>query len=129
MNLAWVFPTYIAWHYSIGVRKVVELWKTFLWFTLKFFSIRNLFQTLFSPFQRLNEKSGGLLDFEKLLESFVVNTIMRILGLLLRSSLIIIGLISWVGVLVLGAAFFVAWILMPFILGIMIIYGFILLIP
>lgn len=57
------------------------IWKNLLWFFAQFFSLVLLSKTLFQPFKRLRD------------ESFIVNVIMRVAGFLLRSFVIILGII------------------------------------
>ncbi|MFT5179743.1 MAG: ABC-type siderophore export system fused ATPase/permease subunit [Candidatus Paceibacteria bacterium] len=122
MNLILVIPCYLAWHYTFAFRNIFGLWKNFSWFTLRFFSVSKLLRTIFSPFKRLTEQSSGF-GFQKMLESFVVNILMRIVGFFMRSILIIMGLIFLVLVSILTILFTVVWIVLPFVVGLVVVYS------
>ena len=73
--------------------------------------------TLFSPWHRMNEGYSGQLTFEDTIGTFIVNTIMRIVGAIVRSIFIILGLICIAISFVVGLIAFCAWVLMPLILA------------
>lgn len=104
---------YIGWHYGAGVASFLSVWRDFLWFAYNFFSIPVLLRTLFSPFQRLNEEYKRRLDVGAFLSVFAVNTIMRFVGAAARSCIIFMGVVSIVLIALVGAALFVAWLLLP----------------
>jgi len=82
---------YLVWHYSRAFRDIFSLWFNFMWFVTHFFSIPLLFRTLFSPWKRLSdeyERAG----IEKMAETFVFNLMSRVLGGVVRSIFLGIGL-------------------------------------
>lgn len=109
-----VFPYYLAWHYTRAILDFFDLWKNFLWFVFQFFSIPLLLKTLFAPFKRLKEKgSGDVTDLEGFLEALVVNTIMRLVGFIFRSVVIVFGLLTYTVTLFAGIVAFFLWLLLP----------------
>lgn len=113
MKLLTLVPYYLSWHYTQGVKDLLNLWKTFLWFLPNFFSIGTLLKTLFSPFQRLNENYRGGLDIENFFSTLIVNTLMRLVGFIIRSMLIVIGILAFALTLLLGLFVFLGWLLLP----------------
>jgi hypothetical protein len=110
------FPTYFKWHYGRALVEAFAIWKTFLWFTLHEFRVGLHLRTLFSRFHRLGEEyEGSAIDFAEIASAFLVNTIMRIVGVLLRLVVIVMGLIAFFVVLIGGGIFFVFWIAYPLI--------------
>ncbi len=77
-----------------------------------FFSIKDLAKTLFAPFRQdsieLKNAPAGLR-----IQALGENLISRFLGLLIRLSLIAVGLISLIFTLLLGLVLFLAWPLLP----------------
>ena len=118
------FVQYISWHYHRAYKESYNIWSTFLWFILKTFAISFHLQNLFSKFSRLGEtyKGGGLGDR---LGAFIVNFLMRLVGVFLRIFVILLGLVLWLFVLVGGLAFFVAWTLYPLIVVAFLLFAFV----
>jgi hypothetical protein len=114
---------YFRWHYGRGVVGYLSIWKTFLWFVPRFFSLAMLLQTLFSPWHRLKESYKGGFSFEALMEMLVVNILMRIVGFFVRTVVILIGILSEVVLLVGGGIAFVLWFVAPFLVPISFIIG------
>ncbi len=102
---------YFFWHYTIAFVDFFYVWKNFFWFCFHFFSMSTMLRTLFYPWKRIKEeRSGGLENF---FASLIVNTIMRTIGFLMRTILLLLGVLSLFGVFVLGVISLVFWIFMP----------------
>jgi hypothetical protein len=104
---------YVAWHYSRALTDLSRNIMNIIWFLYHFFSIPILLATFFSPFQRLDESYGKGLDLERIGSVFVVNTLMRVVGICARTMFIAAGLASIAIAAVGGAAIFVAWLAAP----------------
>jgi len=113
MNFFLLFPYYFSWHYTRAIKDMVGIWFNFVWFIYNFFSIKILAQTLFSPIKRLKEGNARSFDIEKLLENFVVNFVMRVVGFFSRASVIFVGLLSVFLTLLLGVIAFLVWLSLP----------------
>lgn len=124
MSFFSIIPQYISWHYTVAFFELFLLWKNFSWFLWNFFSIKILFKTLLAPFRRL-DVGRKKFDVESFFESLVVNTLMRLLGLILRSVLIILGILSLCFLFIFFVGFLLLWVLLPFILLGMLILGFV----
>jgi hypothetical protein len=115
MNLTAFLREYLVWHYAIAPRELIALWKNFLWFGYHFFSISLLSQTLISPFYRIQEKTSALqlLNPQEFLGNVAANIISRLVGLLLRSSVLALGFTA--EVLLVAALFpaLVLWLMLP----------------
>ena len=105
--------SYFIWHYTIGLRDVIRVWKDLFYFFGRFFSIRLLTQTLFSPFQRLHEGYKRDLDAGLILNTFIFNSLMRVVGFVVRASTIFLGLCVQLVWIALGVASLVVWITLP----------------
>lgn len=129
MNLVSIIPQYITWHYTKSMKDFLSLWSRLFWFVAFFFSFKDLFKTFFSPFARLNEtykKGFNLGDF---MSTLVVNILMRIVGVLIRTCIILLGLISFILAAVLGAVLFIIWITLPLGIAYLVFMGIKILIP
>jgi len=104
---------YTQWHYSKGVSDLLGVIQNFLWFFYHFFSIPTLLGTFFSPFQRLGEGYSKTFDPGQWAETFVLNSMMRIIGAVLRTMLIAMGVVSLAFTAVAGLVFFLVWLLAP----------------
>ncbi len=118
-----LFVSYFAWHYTRGIADLFRVMGNFLWFLYHLFSIPVLAKTLFSPWRREGEAYKGGFHVEAFFETFVVNTIMRVVGFLVRGSVIIFGLGVLIIALVIAIAVLISWIVLPAAIAMLIISG------
>lgn len=104
---------YLTWHYSTGLRDLVRNVLNVAWFFYHFFSISILLQTFFSPFQRLSESRGKGLDIERFAETLIVNTLMRAVGIFVRTIFIVAGVVAITITAVGGTVLFFVWLAAP----------------
>ncbi len=116
MHLLYLIPFYAKWHYTEGLIDLARNWKSFIAFVLHFFSLGLLVRTWFAPFGRLDEEYKKGLDAEAFFETLVANTLMRVVGFVLRTFVIVMGLFSLLMVVALGPVVFVLWTFAPFII-------------
>ena len=98
------------------------LFRNILWFVFHFFSIGLLLRTFASPWQRLGEaysRSSGSSFFE----TFVINTIMRLVGMCVRTVVIACGLVALACTFILELCAAVVWVFMPFIIVFLFVSG------
>jgi hypothetical protein len=117
--LSWVF-----WHFWEVPKEILKSWRNFLIFGLNYFSIPLLLKTLFSPWRRYRWLYPKGLDIGKYFEVFISNLISRILGLTMRSILIIIGILIEIFIIFLGLIVFLGWLILPILLIFGIYHGF-----
>ncbi len=120
-----IFFAYIHWHYTRALLELFGNIKIFLQFLYNFFSIGTLTSTFFSPWLGLGEeyKEGMILNFADHLSSFFVNTMMRLIGVIVRSVVILVGLIAMLCGASLGILFVLIWILYPIIIILLLLSG------
>lgn len=107
------FVVYLKWHYSKAVAELVSVFENFLWFISHFFSFKLLLKTLFAPWKRLGESYGGGFNLETFATTFIVNSIMRIMGFVTKTIVLTVGLLAWLIVFIFGVLFFLLWLVMP----------------
>lgn len=111
-----VFFAYAKWHYGQGIRELIAVAQNFLWFIAHFFSFKLLLKTLFAPWRRLGESYGRGFNVGAYASAFVVNSLMRLVGFVTRTCVLVVGLASYVLVLALSILIFIIWFLAPAIL-------------
>ena len=104
---------YIEWHFVDTPRGILRAWKNCLKFNLNYWSVILLIKTFFSHWRRYRYSYGKGFDFKRYFEVFTFNIISRVLGMILRSVLIIIGLASEIFVFLAGAIIFLFWLILP----------------
>lgn len=118
-----IFASYAVWHYGGALRSGVTLLQNIIAFFYHFFSVPLLLKTYFSKFGRLGEKYKKGLDIENLLSVFLVNTLMRVVGALIRSIFILLGLVAITVSAVVGIVLLLAWLIFPLIVVVSFVYG------
>ena len=114
MGVGLFLREYVFWHYGEALSDIFAVFKNLLRFGYHFFSLPLLVRTWLSPWYRMSENYGSdWTNFEKIGEAILGNTVMRLVGFVLRTIVIVIG-VAFETVLVLFAAlFFLAWIAFP----------------
>lgn len=104
---------YLAWHYTQAWRDLLRLWINILWALFHFFAFGDLISHLFSPFKRVMEEKSKEFNLQLAAENMLVNGISRIVGALIRLTLIGSGLIIVILALAGALASLVVWIVLP----------------
>ncbi len=111
-----VFFQYWQWYFIIQPRKLLEAWRNFLVFSLDFFSVHYLLKTFFAPWHRYYTSYGRGFDIKVWADAFLSNIIFRGLGAFIRTIIIILGVLFSILVFVIGLIAFLGWLMLPFIL-------------
>jgi hypothetical protein len=109
-NIIW---QYLEWHFYDQPKAILKAWKNFLLFNLNFFSVFPLLKTFVSPLHQYTWSYPRGLDIPKHLEAAFSNLISRILGAILRTILILAGIIFEILILIFGFFIFVGWFIFP----------------
>lgn len=112
-----------AWYYTGAVKSLINIWRNFVIFVQEYYSIPLLLRTLFYPWRRDITKYRRGFSFKSFFETLTFNLISRSLGFVIRSITVVIGLISLIGVIVLGALALIIWLILPVALVFLIIIG------
>lgn len=107
---------YIVWQFFDVPREILRAWRNFLKFNLNYFSTILLFKTLFYPWRRYSWSRGRGFNVSEYLEVFFSNLISRIIGAIMRSFLIIIGIFTEILIIFVGLFIFLSWFILPVIL-------------
>lgn len=113
---------YLLWHYSRAFLEIFHVWLNFLWFVVHFFSIPQLMRSWLSPWKRMVEDRGEKWNLEDLAGYIIIGLISRIIGFILRTIIISIGLICLLFTILAGFSVYIFWLAAPF--AIILLFGF-----
>ncbi len=116
MNAIKLVPIYLLWHYSTAFLDMFRIFGNIFWFLWHFFSVPDTLRTFFSPWERMGEGYKKGFDIEAVASTFVVNTLMRIVGIIMRTILLFFALVCFFVTFLVVSVSFLIWILIPFIL-------------
>jgi len=118
-----IFLQGLVWQFFDAPKAILKGWQTFLWFNLNYFSVSTLLKTYFSHWRRYRYPYGKAFEFWKNIETFVFNIMSRIIGAILRTVFIIIGLATESLIILMGIIIFLGWLVLPFFLILGLIFG------
>lgn len=113
MNLAQLPLSYIAWHYTVGWTDLIGFWRNIVWFFWHYFSIGLLVRSLFSPYRRMTERRQPGFVPSEVFDRIITNTIMRVVGFVLRLALIVLGVAALLLTSLLGVVSVILWSIAP----------------
>lgn len=104
---------YFLWHYTRALLEIFHVWFNFIWFVVHFFSLPQLMQSWLAPWKRMTEGRGNKWNFEDLAAYIIINFFSRIIGALLRTTVIAVGLIALFLTIIGGVLVYVVWLAAP----------------
>jgi len=107
---------YLIWHFFDVPKEILLGWRNFLLFNLNYFSIPLLLKTFFSHWRQYKWGYGRGFDIPRYIEAFFSNLISRILGAIMKSILIFIGILTEIFIVLFGAIIFLGWFVLPVLL-------------
>ncbi len=107
---------YLLWHYSRAFLEIFHVWLNLMWFVVNFFSIPQLLRALFSPWKRIVEDRGEKWNLEDLAGYILIGLVSRLIGFILRLTIILIGLVCLFMVVIGGFAVYAFWLAAPLII-------------
>lgn len=126
MKESYLILDFSAWYYTRAFKDMLVVWSNLMWFVVHFFSIPLLVRTLFSPWKRMTDPYHPK-SVEDFFGTLAMNMVSRLLGALVRTVIIVCGVL----LLLLGVAglflIIVLWILMPLVFVVSVGYGIMLL--
>ncbi len=111
-----ILAKYFYWHYFEQSRIILLGWKNFLKFNLNFFSVPTLLKSFLAPWRRYEDSFGRGFDLQKALEVITFNLLSRIIGIIMRSILILTGLLMEFVYFFGGITIFIIWLIIPFLI-------------
>jgi len=111
-----IFVDFLFWYYITVPKNIITAWINFLKFNLRYFSISLLLKTFICHWRQYKWDYPRGFDLYKYAEVFISNLISRILGMVMKTILIFIGLLSEIFILIIGALILITWLALPTIL-------------
>lgn len=111
-----MLSTFISWYFIEKPIFFFNTGKGFFLFSLRYFSTNLLLKTLFLYWRDYKWSYGKSFDLKIYIEAFFSNLLSRIVGGIIRFSLIIIGLILQVLIIISTIAIILFWLLLPIII-------------
>jgi len=118
-----IFFQYLSWHFFDVPKKILKAFKNILLFNLEYFSIFLLLKTFFSHWRRYSFTYPRGFDIRAYAGVFFSNLISRVLGAVVRTFLIVLGILVEILILLLGGIVFLGWFFFPFILVLLLYFG------
>ena len=110
-----VFSKALIWHFIEAPKEILKGVWNFVLFIFNYFSINQLLKTFFSHWHRYSYSYGKRWDIKRYFEAFTFNIISRVMGAILRSVFIIIGVVSEIAVFTMGVLILCLWLVLPII--------------
>lgn len=108
-----LFIDYCRWHYTHAVRKIFSLTKEFVRFFFNLFSVGLFLKSLFSPIFSIPVDDVETPDVSSMIATFLGSVVLRIVGAILRTGLILLGLFFSILTIIFFCSVFILWLLMP----------------
>ena len=119
-NLALIFG---KWFFAVAPREILELGKNFMDWAWKFFSVGYFLPRLFSPWHRDITGYGRGFDLRRFLRVWGWNLFSRIIGAILRVTVMAVGLVIIAFFVIITATIFVLWFALPILIPALLIIG------
>jgi hypothetical protein len=108
-----LFESYFSWHYGRAFVDLFRVWMNFIWFIFNFFSVSVLLGSFFSPWKRMGESYPKNFDIAETISTFIVNTLMRLVGMCMRSVVLGISFFCVSVIFFFGLVVCFFWIFLP----------------
>lgn len=112
MSLIIFLKDIIFWHYSRAYADIFHIWLDILYFVSNYFSVPLLLRTFFGPWRRMGEIKKGYFDPRY----FIIDILMRIVGMLVRGLTILVGFCAIFLCFSLLPAILAIWTTFPFLI-------------
>ena len=113
----------LVWQFFDVPKEILKGWGNFLLFNLDYFSIPILIKTFLSHWRRYYTSYGKGFSPKRYFEAFIFNMMSRIIGAILRTFFIFLGLLVEILIVFIGAIIFLGWLLLPFLLIFSLVFG------
>ena len=118
-----IFLQALIWQFFDVPKEILKGWRNFLLFNLNYFSVPILLRTFISPWHRYSYSYGKIFEVWKNIQVFVFNVMSRVIGAILRSVFIIIGILAEILIILIGIIILLGWLALPFFLFFGLIFG------
>lgn len=123
MNIMIIILGYLKWHYTNAIFSLGKIQNNFFYFITEFFSIKLLVKNFFDPWKKMNYSYPERFNPKEFFYTLMTNLIVRIIGILMRSGLLLISLIICLLFIALYPFIILIWLLLPLIVASLILGG------
>ena len=106
--------TFLSWHYSEGIKIYLKQYTHFLKYIVHFFSLSLLVKTLFSPWKKMLIENESGFNLSRYFQNLSFNLISRGIGAVVRTLLLITGIIFLTLVFMAGLIDLLLLLILPF---------------
>jgi hypothetical protein len=110
-----IFAEWALWYFYEMPKFLLGVWRNYILFALNYFSLPVLLKSFFSPWHKYRWMYPKGFDLAEFFNTLISNTFSRFLGAIMRTVLIIAGILFQIFVIIAGLVIFLAWILGPLI--------------
>ena len=121
--MAIIVKEFVEWYFKEMPWEILRIWKGYLKFFLNYFSLPLLIKTFFAPWKNYRWDYGRGFELKRYLWVFTSNMISSVLGMIMRSIVIGLGLLIEIGVFLGGLLGLLFWFLLPLISVFLLISG------
>lgn len=122
-----IIAEFIRWYYYEAPLNIVAIWRNFLPFPFQFFGVRYHAATFFRPWRLKVVQFDEPNAITRFFKNLAARLIGSVIGLIMRTVVIIMGILGFIIVCIGGVVAEVLWLLLPLGLAFTIIQGFFLL--
>jgi len=117
MRLSSITGAFVYWFFATGPAGILKAWRNFLLWGADSFSLRLTLLTFFKPWRKIihPRRSKGI-DFKELFDVVVFTNFSRLIGMVVRSFILIIGGVFELVILFTGLIVFAGWFFLPVII-------------
>lgn len=108
-----LFIDYNKWHYSYALLNIFRSAREFVRFFFNLFSINLFLKSLFSPIFSTPVTDTTSEDITDAVAFFIGGIILRVVGAMFRTMLILLGLVFSIITLIMFSVIFVLWLILP----------------
>lgn len=119
-----IISAFVKWQFFDVPKNILKGWENFLKFNLNYFSVPVLLKTFFSHWHRYRYSYGKGFNPGRYFEVFIFNMMSRVIGAVLRTFFIVIGLSVEIFLFFAGLILFLGWLILPLVLITLFLYGF-----
>ncbi len=123
MNLIYISADYLTWHYTESFGYILSFWKNIFWAIFRVFSTKTMILNIFTPWKRLDIEYPENFSIDEYLSDFIINTLMRFVGLFIRVIFLSFNIFFLILTAVLLTVSFLVWIIIPILILTLFIYG------
>ncbi len=130
MQILFLLPEYLVWHYSKALRLHVNIVTNFMWFTYHFFSIPVLLRTFTKSWHSKTLHAKPVTSrVKRFADHIIARGLLAVGGPLMRLLVLVFGFACCGFVAVIGLGFFLLWLALPIIVLVLVFEAFRILIP